>query len=546
MQSVKEYTIEYLRGLERDGSPLPGDRDPMSAYLAQNCRIGHVAGTVEKFGGRSKVYTSTFAGGALPGHVLGLTEARLGSSDHLVACVSTNDLSLQAVGSLTYSAGNWTFTDIRRTTPSPYNPQCPVARRFSFAVLNDSLIMTDFGVSALEKWGGSESTAALTIGGSPGFSTLKARYMSVVRDVLFLGYTTEDATAQPDRIRWSDGGNPESWTSTNFFDLSTKDGDIVMGLIPLQGLAVAFKRKSIWVGAYVGAPDYYTFEQVVPDKGTVAPFAMKSINNYILFASYDGIYIFDGSPSPRKISGKKVSNYFLSGLNEEEAYQIIAYVHPFKSEIWFCSQKGAFPTWVYNYETDDWYDSNLKYQTLSIGRRTQRATWNSLATEVNRYTWDSIRFKDGERTWDKAFNVSSGALFLGGASAADTTQAVVYEVDIGSYYDKNSSTTAMTATYRTNNIDCGLPQQVKRFLGATLRLAPLTATLTVRVYVDGVKVGGDISVSVASDSGEFGETKVYFNAVGVNLQLEIENSTAAQAMRVMGYIIHYVQREPIR
>lgn len=546
MRGTRDYTIEYLRGLERDGSPLPGDRDAVSAYLARNCRIGHVAGTVEKFGGRSKVYTTTFAGGFLPGHVLGLTEARLGNSDHLVACMSTNDLSLQAVGSLTYSASNWNFDDITRVGPPAYAPQCPIERRFSFAVLNDLLIMSDFGVSALEKWVGSGKTAALTIGGAPGFTTLKARYLSVVRDVLFLGHTTEDSTVHPDRIRWSDGGDPESWTSTNYFDLSTKDGDIVMGLAPIQGLAVAFKRKSIWVGAYVGAPDYYTFEQVVPDKGTVAPFAIKSVNNYILFASYDGIYIFDGSPSPRKISGKKVSNYFLSGLNEEEAYQIIAYVHPFKSEIWFCSQKGAFPTWIYNYETDDWYDSNLKYQTLSIGRRTQRATWNSLATEVNRYTWDSIRFKDGDRTWDRAFNVTSGALLLGGATSADTAQAVVYEVDIGSYYDKNSSTTPLTSTYRTNNIDCGLPQRRKRFLGATLRLAPLTATVTVRVYVDGAKTGGDIPISIASASSEFTEAVVYFNATGINLQLEIENATPAQAMRLMGYTVHYIPREHIK
>ena len=548
MKGALAYDIEELKGVERDGNPLPRDRDPRSAYTALNLRIGHEQGMATKLGGRASIYTTAYAAGAtLPGHILGLTEARIGATDYLIACPSTNDLTTQTIGQLTYSAGAWTFDDIKRAA---YGPDCPIARRFNFAVLRDQLIISDYGLNNLEQWaggiGGAVKTTALT---TTGITNLKARYLQVVGDFLFLGHTSENAVVYPDRIRWSNAGNPETYSSNDFATLSTKDGDICMGLSAIQNMAVGFKRNSIWVGAFIDSSIGYQFEKIVVDKGTISPFAIVSVGNYIAFVSHDGVYVFDGSPLPRKISGKKISRLFLSliGLEEESAYQVIGYVHPFKPELWFSSyQTTDYPTWIYNYETDDWSYSNMKFQALTVARRTQRATWDSLATEVNRYTWDSIVYMDGDRTWDKAFYQTLKKILVGGTSAPDSTQATVYEVDIGAYYDKNTSTTALTSTYRTANIDCGRPNQRKRFLGATLRLQPRKATLTIRSYLDGSLVGAPITLTVASTGADYVEKTIYFNQVGVNLQIEIENATAAESMALMGYTIHYVPREDLK
>mgnify|MGYP001560620212 CR=1 FL=1 len=540
---LDEYTIKYLKGVERDANPLPSNRDARGAYLAQNCSVGRTPGTVEKFGGRGAIYNS---GISTPAHVVGLMEARLGAGDNLVACLTGTSLTSQTIGKLTYSGTSWTFTDIRRIGASTYTPTCPVARRFSASVLKDILVLSDYGQSGLEKWDGLTTyTEALTLGGTPGFTTLKARYLHTVADYLFAAHVTEDGTVYPDRIRWSYAGNPELWAPNDYYTLSTKDGDICMGLANIQNIVVGFKRKSIWMGLFMDAASGWNFEQQVAGRGTLSPFGIVTVGNYVVFPSNDGIYIFEGSPEPRKISGTKISKLFLSGFTEEDFYQIIAAVHPTNPEIWFCAQRGAYPTWIYNYETDDWANASLNYEALAVGRPTMRLTWANLATAPNRPTWGSMASQE-ERTWALAFNQSSAPRFMGGGTSSASSKATIFEADTASYYDE-VSTTPLTATYRTLPTDCALPSRRKRFSKIILRLKPTAATLTVRVYVDGVKVGIDITTAITSSSSDFIEKAVYCgNVVGTSISIEIESAVVTEFFQLMGYTVVYVPRERLK
>ena len=557
MRGAQEYTIEYLKGLERDGNPTPRDRDPRSAYLARNVRIGHTQGAADKLPGRSKIYNSSLPAGATrPGHILGLTEARIAGSDIFCGVISTNDLTVQQFGTVTYSGGPppaWSFNEKH---PAGFaNFACPVNRRFSFAVLNNLLIISDHGVSVLKQFDGNADITSLTVVNGPEY----ARYLITVRDYMFAAYTRDTGAANlfPYRIRWCDAGNPNAWTATNYWDLTARstaiatvtESDAITGLGAIQDLVVGFKRDSIHVGAFTSQPPYFFFETIVPDKGNLSPFAIVPIGNMLTFVWKDGIYVFDGSPIPRKISGKKISHHLVTGLKEANLWQIWASKHPFKPEVWFCTQEDSYPTWIYNYETDDWFQSSLNYECLGIARRIVRLTWNDLLTDP-RYTWDSVRFKDGDRTWDKAFNstVSEEIMMGGGTSEVGTDQAILYEVDSGVYQDvgQGGNTAVMTATWRSQPTDCGLPNKMKRVLGATVKVAPLAATLTVRLYVDGTQAGGNVSATVAFSGADYDEITVYFNAVGVSFQLEIENAIATESFRILGVSLNYIPREDIR
>ena len=223
MRGAQFYEVKGLRGLERDISPLPGLPSPDAAYLAQDVRIGDTVGAIEKFGGRKRINMTAFPAGAkLPGHVLGFMQARLSGGDFQVAVTSGNDLTSQIVQNVEYAEPNWSMSDITRAA---YVPQCPVNRRFSFAILNDRLVMSDFAVTALEQWvggaGGATKTTALTTTNGP----TKARYLHTARDFMFAAHTIEGGTSYNNRLRWCDAGNPNAWTSTNYFDLGPYESD---------------------------------------------------------------------------------------------------------------------------------------------------------------------------------------------------------------------------------------------------------------------------------------------------------------------------------
>ncbi|MEK9693797.1 MAG: hypothetical protein VW235_12790, partial [Rhodospirillaceae bacterium] len=79
--------------------------------------------------------------------------------------------------------------------------------RWRFITWGDKIIATNFD----------DTMQIVTIGGST-FADLtgsppKARYLAVVRDQIFTGYTDESGTVYPYRVRWSGIGSETTWGS---------------------------------------------------------------------------------------------------------------------------------------------------------------------------------------------------------------------------------------------------------------------------------------------------------------------------------------------
>jgi hypothetical protein len=115
---------------------------------------------------------------------------------------------------------------------------------------------------------------------------------------LVVGNTTEGTTASPNRIRWSDVNNPNSWPANNYIDVEPDDSDGVIALVPFQASLYVFKKRSIHqiiITGLTGAEAFIT-RPVARGVGAYAKESVEVIPNVgIMFLGQNGIYLYDGS-----------------------------------------------------------------------------------------------------------------------------------------------------------------------------------------------------------------------------------------------------------
>lgn len=161
---------------------------------------------------------------------------------------------------------------------------------FYSTVFNDLFIITN-GKDAIHKV---DSTTISALGGSPPDS---AKCLVPFYNVLVLGHTIESGTACPYRLRWSDSGDPETWSGGNagFVDLLDTP-DFIMNIVPMGDRMFVFRERSIWELLYTGntGNSYFTPRMVVDGIGTYAGRSCVNLGDRILFFGSDSIYTFDG------------------------------------------------------------------------------------------------------------------------------------------------------------------------------------------------------------------------------------------------------------
>lgn len=103
------------------------------------------------------------------------------------------------------------------------------------------------------------------------------------------------SNANPTRISFSDLGEYNKYTSTNFiFAPSPKSGDPITGITVFQDNLVVFTRKTKYV-LYGDDPGNFVLRQSSGKKGAVSQAVIATSPNHIYFLSDDGIYRYNGS-----------------------------------------------------------------------------------------------------------------------------------------------------------------------------------------------------------------------------------------------------------
>jgi len=193
----------------------------------------------------------------------------------------------------------------------------------------------------------------------------KAKYVCLYNNYLFLANVTlGDGTYHPTRIYWCDIRNPNSWLATSWIEVNYLDGQEITGLRVLQGYLYIFKTRSIFGLSFTGDADFPFIlpggGQTGSSVGCVAPYSICDMEMGIIFVSYDGVYIFDGSTSYKLTD--KIRDTFL-GLNTLRLNQCVTTVNRKKNMVYlsFPSSINNDVVLVWNFFLNSW----SKYKGLA-------------------------------------------------------------------------------------------------------------------------------------------------------------------------------------
>ena len=195
--------------------------------------------------------------------------------------------------------------------------------RWRFVTFGTALIGTNYD----------DAMQTLTIGGSTfadlGGSAPKAKYIAVVRDQVFTGFTNESGTAYPYRVRWSGIGNQTGWgtsatTGADFQDIY--DMGTVTGLVGGEYATILMER-GIARAQFVGPPLFYSIDKVETARGCKFPGTVCNVGRFVFYCADDGFYLFDGMSS-KPIGAERVNRFFLDDVNESFMHRITSAVDP--------------------------------------------------------------------------------------------------------------------------------------------------------------------------------------------------------------------------
>lgn len=226
----------------------------------------------------------------------------------------------------------YTINDVTGATTSVDTGISGSATHVRFDYVNDVLYYTD-GVGKPRKY---NFSAASTVSASPYNAS------NIMEHVGILFYFDED---DPNRLFYTNFADYEVFTSTDFIYVpAPKRSDHLTAMGKLNGILYLFtqRNKHMLMGQ-----DNATFrlDEAYAQKGTFSQESLVFDENYIYFASDDGVYRFNGTSEKNILEG--VINDYTGLLHKDDIH---LQLHDNKLYVWYRPNGGAEVSecWVYN------------------------------------------------------------------------------------------------------------------------------------------------------------------------------------------------------
>lgn len=211
-----------------------------------------------------------------------------------------------------YSLSDTSWTDVSRTA-SAYT--CGATDYWEFAKWNEEVIATNFANEMQKITLGGANFADL--GGGPP----KARHLAVVRNFLVTANTSDATDGEvPNRVRWCAADNNESWTVSASTQADKEDlygpGGWCQRVFGGE-YGVVFQERSVWRMTYAGSPLVFSFDEVQPGRGLLAPGAATQHGDMIFALSQEGFDLLSNGSQSQPIGAQKVDRFVLSDLDTD-------------------------------------------------------------------------------------------------------------------------------------------------------------------------------------------------------------------------------------
>jgi hypothetical protein len=289
-----------------------------------------------------------------------------------------------------------------------------------------------------------------------------------------------DATVK-NRIRFTQIFQNQSWPATFFIDIPFERGDEVAAILPIGDTLVIFglvSKPFLVIGQT--SLDFEVRPSAAAEAGALGPRAVALIENGIVHAAAEGVYIFDGA-TDRLLSYDIDPGWqdFVAATSQTTLAKTALIYHRKRKEL-----RIAVPR-LYPYSTaGEW--------VLDLNRTREQSTpaWTTTDRTIGGYVhWDGNESTTGNR----------GRLF----SWSDTV-AKLFEESTGTTADGSD----LATDYEGPAFITGLP--VARFLELYGEFQPTAGTFALEVLVDAVSVAS-LSVNIGAGLSQYG-TSTYGTA----------------------------------
>ena len=226
----------------------------------------------------------------------------------------------------------------------------------------------------------------------------QAKYLTYQDGVIFTANQKEASSV----IKWSAPFPAyRVWPSTSFAALDDDDNSPITGLTTLGENVIVFKRDSIWQMVPQGSSDIgqpiYVPSKIVSGIGCVSNASIQQTPLGLIFLAEDGVYLFDGTPQARKLSGAlddwfrdrvsptgflgaasvhwRTNNCYLlsSATDGSSSENNVVFVYDYKHNAWWIWDNMSASDFLLQEGTNDLEELfffNYKAQAFQIGGRT--------------------------------------------------------------------------------------------------------------------------------------------------------------------------------
>jgi hypothetical protein len=285
---------------------------------------------------------------------------------------------LAATATNIYEAGASTWTDVSRA--ATYTASA--SQRYRFAQLGDVSLAAN-GADTIQA---SASGAFSCISGAP-----IAGIVETVGSFVF-GFNTATSAQgwQCAGIGGYTSWTPSIATQATSGTLTATPGAIT-GARRFGSSIVAFKKDSMYLGAYVGPPNIWNFDQIQGSAGAMSQESIVSIgtpeNPKLIFMGADDFYLYDGA-KPIPIGTNRVKLTVFNSLLQSRFYACAALHDKINNLVYFyypvADSTRPDHCVVYNYRTDKWGVDDRQIE-VPVEYVTPGMTYDSLGTSYATY-----------------------------------------------------------------------------------------------------------------------------------------------------------------
>ena len=308
----------------------------------------------------------------------GLTNTPCGLFTSLSAGGTTNYAGDS--GKLYQMDSSFVFQD--KSKSSGYNGSTTAGSR-------DFWSITQFGSNIIAS-NGADNIQKFEEGVDTAFSDLvsiKAKYLAIIRDFVFAGYTTESSTVYNQRVKWSGLNDSTTWTpsqttQSGFQDIVGSHGS-VQAIVGGESFGIIFMERAIYRADYIGTPLIFSFSKIADSVGAFSPRSVASFGNMIFFLAQDGFYKLEGGQKLTPIGNGKIDEFFFRDITSNFE-GVTCSIDPNNSiVVWSYRGDGATGTGfvnnkllIYNFATDKW--STGSGQDLTFIASASQEAFNTL------------------------------------------------------------------------------------------------------------------------------------------------------------------------